>query len=293
MKIVVKPIDDITPEDVQKILNLQNSNSQGKKVRSIISMVIEAAIIDEIYTHPNPTKDKRVSLPDGKVKRKPLNSDELARLLNCLPYLTPECMQLLAMLIMTGCRRSEALGCCWEDINWNNLTIHLQRVVRFRNNAAEVSEKMKTESANRIVSLWEDLLPCLGEPQDSGFIINRDGKPLTERQYTILWKRCMRELKSLGFPTTFTAHQLRHTYATVAANSGVVPLKVLQGILGHANFQTTMNTYADFDIHKLQESSRDLGTKYAEISRKSCRESAGPKTSKIPAAQDFSGFPLH
>jgi len=78
----------------------------------------------------------------------------------------------------------------------------------------------------------------------------------------------------------------------IAANSRNIPLKVLQGILGHANFQTTMNTYADFDIHKLQESSRDLGRKYAEISRKSCRESTGSKTPKTPAAQGFSGFPI-
>ena len=72
----------------------------------------------------------------------------------------------------------------------------------------------------------------LGTPKTQGFIINSDGHPLTERKYIIRWKRAMRELSALGFTTTFTAHQLRHTYATIAANSGTVPLKVLQGILG-------------------------------------------------------------
>ena len=287
-----KSLNDITPEDVQNILNRQKSASQGKKIRSIISMVIDAAIIDEKYTHPNPTRDKRISLPSGKVKRQPLSSDELAQVLNHLPQLSPECAQILAMLIMTGCRRSEALGACWEDINWNSLTIHLQRVVRFRNNAAEVSTKMKTISANRIVSLWDSLLPYLGTPKTQGFIINSDGHPLTERKYTIRWKRAMRELNALGFLTTFTAHQLRHTYATIAANSGTVPLKVLQGILGHANFQTTMNTYADFDADKMRESSRDLGAKYAEIRRKSCSEGTYPKTLKSPAAQGFPGLEI-
>ena len=84
----------------------------------------------------------------------------------------------------------------------------------------------------------------------------------------------MRELKSLGVEFTFTAHQLRHTYATIAANSGTIPIKVLQGMLGHANFQTTMNIYADLDAEKMRQSSRELGVEYAKIREKvaeSCR----------------------
>lgn len=84
----------------------------------------------------------------------------------------------------------------------------------------------------------------------------------------------MRELKSLGIAFTFTAHQLRHTYATIAANSGTIPMKVLQGMLGHANFQTTMNIYADLDVDKMRVSSRELGAEYAKIREKvaeSCR----------------------
>ena len=78
----------------------------------------------------------------------------------------------------------------------------------------------------------------------------------------------MSELKQLGFDETFTAHQLRHTYATVAANSGSIPIKVLQGMMGHANFQTTMNIYAHTDEEKIRQSSLELGEKYAEMARK-------------------------
>ena len=147
-------------------------------------------------------------------------------------------------------------------------TIHLQRVVRFRGNQPEVSDKMKTISANRSVSLWAEYIPYLGTPQASGFIIHSNGNPLSERQYRIRWARIFRELQKLGFNEVFTAHQLRHTYATIAANSGSIPLKVLQGMMGHANFQTTMNTYADFDTQKICEYSKNLGTEYAKITEK-------------------------
>lgn len=82
----------------------------------------------------------------------------------------------------------------------------------------------------------------------------------------------MKRLKEAGVEDEFTAHQLRHTYATVAANSGRIPTKVLQGMLGHANYQTTMNIYAGSDAERMREGCRELSSIYAEIGGKSCRE---------------------
>ena len=75
-------------------------------------------------------------------------------------------------------------------------------------------------------------------------------------------------IKEARFYRALYCTSARHTYATVAANSGEIPIKVLQGMMGHANFQTTMNTYADFDAYKVCEKSRELGLKYAEITKK-------------------------
>ena len=82
----------------------------------------------------------------------------------------------------------------------------------------------------------------------------------------------MKRLSEAGIGERFTAHQLRHTYATIAANSGKIPVKVLQSMLGHANFQTTMNVYAGLDAEQMRESSREMSSIYAEIGSKSCRE---------------------
>jgi integrase len=133
------------------------------------------------------------------------------------------------------------------------------------------SEQYKQQFQIRSVSKTNHLtnrISFLGQPQESGFIISYEGSPITERRYMTLWSNTQRNLKELGFTTRFTAHQLRHTYATIAANSGTIPLKVLQGMMGHANFQTTMNTYADFDQDKIIESSRKLSTKFAVSAQK-------------------------
>lgn len=267
-----KRINDVAVSDVQRIMSSLNSASMGKQVKSIINLCFEAAIADEIYTHPNPAQDKRIVMPTAVKRRMPLEKDDLALLIQFLPQLKAEHACLLVVLIMTGCRRGEALAVRWEDIDWAKKTLHLQRVIRFRNNRPEISTKMKTKAANRTVSIWDCFIPYLGKPQESGFIINSDGEPLSERQYMNRWNAIQKELKKAGLEQRFTAHQLRHTYATIAANSGEIAPKVLQGMLGHANFQTTMNTYVSLDRDKMVVSSQNLSAEYARITSKSCSD---------------------
>lgn len=273
-----KPINSIRAEDVQQIVNSCSSASSAKWAKSIVNMILDAAIQDELYTHPNPARDKRIAMPTGKTKRKPLANDSVSLVMDILPRLSSETAPMFALMFMTGCRRGEALGARWEDIDWTNKTIHLQRVVRFSNNQPDVSDKMKTASANRTVSLWDDFIPYWGQRKAEGFIIHCDGQPLSERQYRTRWRHLQAELKAGGLTESFTAHQLRHTYATIAANSGRIPPKVLQGMLGHANFQTTMNIYADLDADRVRENSAQMGAEYAKFAAKSCSEIAMPES---------------
>lgn len=51
----------------------------------------------------------------------------------------------------------------------------------------------------------------------------------------------------------FSCHTLRHTFATRMCEMGI-NLKVIQDVLGHADFDTTMNVYTDATKDfKLQE----------------------------------------
>ena len=49
------PISDITVADVQKVMDGLKSASYAKQTKSIINLVMNAAIADELYHHPNPT----------------------------------------------------------------------------------------------------------------------------------------------------------------------------------------------------------------------------------------------
>jgi len=64
-------------------------------------------------------------------------------------------------------------------------------------------------------------------------------------------------------------------------------------MMGHANFQTTMNIYAGRDEDQMVESSRELGMKYAQIAAKSCRKIAHLKVPETAATQDLQHFWKH
>lgn len=55
----------------------------------------------------------------------------------------------------------------------------------------------------------------------------------------------------------FTAHVLWHTFCTRLCEAGVNP-KFIQSVMGHSDFSTTMDIYADYSDEKKQEVGQDL-----------------------------------
>lgn len=99
-------------------------------------------------------------------------------------------------------------------------------------------------------SLLEIILD--GKPEE--YVIGGD-KPITETCNKRMWDRIEKNINMHGA----TAHVLRHTYATMAAGTGIDP-KTLQSIMGHADIQTTMNRYAHRKMDKIEEAKETLKT---------------------------------
>ena len=92
----------------------------------------------------------------------------------------------------------------------------------------------------------------------------------------------MKELQKIA-DTPFTAHQLRHSYATITANSGDVPPKELQGMMGHATFATTMSIYAGLSNEKTVKAAADLVLLTRKSSEKVAANGLNPsETQKSP-----------
>ena len=176
-----------------------------------------------------------------------------------------------ALLLETGLRTSELIGLTWDAIDWKKRTLTVNKTLEYRHqNHVWRAGPPKTTSSYRTIPLtnraYEILLSCYEERHtrkesetlsqileyidrrtgQTGYLMMRDlvfvnfrtGEPAKNSSYdTHLYKLCEKaKIKN------FSMHALRHTYATRAIESGMLP-KVLQKLLGHASIKTTMDRY--------------------------------------------------
>jgi integrase len=171
-------------------------------------------------------------------------------------------------LAMTGCRRGEALGLRWRDLDLERgrATI-VQAVVGSR----AVSET-KSERGRRTIALDAETVASLQkhrraqgeerrilgpayEDQDLAFC-REDGTPIWPRSLTRSFARHMAEA---GLPR-IRLHDLRHTHATLALQAGVHP-KVVQERLGHATISITLDVYS----HAIPAMQEEAATRVAAL----------------------------
>ena len=139
-------------------------------------------------------------------------------------------------------RKGEILALTWKDIDFDKNLIRVTKSVYHQGDKPYI-KLPKTKESVRVVPLLlplkEKLLPIQGRAND--FIISDDGNtPLTNRRYQTLYKQYR---ENTGIECT--AHQLRHSFATIAIENGV-PMKSVQEILGHQQISTTLDIYTDF-----------------------------------------------
>ena len=220
-------------------------------VRNLMHTLFQAALRWEMVER-NPVDLVRQSRKRLKVPRV-LTPVEFKALLGQLsePYKT-----MVVTVACLGLRVSELLGLQWGDIDFQSLTVRIQRsVVEGKVNPT------KTEASESILPLDPDLAEVLLAHKaasihvaDSDFVFAAEsGKPR--------WKDCI--LADYLKPASARAgigsvgwHTFRHTYSTLLHAFGTTPA-VQKELLRHANIQTTMNVYTQ----AVSEAKREAASK--------------------------------
>lgn len=161
--------------------------------------------------------------------------------------------------IYTGMRKGEILALKWKDIDFENDLINVYKSVEHDGNKPGI-KGTKTKAGTRTVPLLaplkDKLLEIRAKNQEE-YIFSADGsEPLTERRYNTLFNK-YREATGI----TCTAHQLRHSFATIAFENDVDP-KTVQEILGHKQLSTTMDIYTEFRSKRLKQITAELNQKF-------------------------------
>ena len=210
------PVKDIKPRDILRFLNSLKNKFAAKTLatqRMIINLILDTAVLaGDIDVNPCTT----VKVPKGERNiRKAASPEDEAKVKAAKDaWLFP------FFALMSGMRKGEILATQWKDINFDEGFIEVTKSVEFIGNQPRIKAP-KTDAGVRLVPLLDALRERLLMEKDrtaEHFIFSDTGgkTPLTFKRYEILYKHYQKEVG-----VTCTAHQLRHSFATVAFELGV------------------------------------------------------------------------
>lgn len=138
-------------------------------------------------------------------------------------------------LFWTGCRRSEALALCKDDVQGN--MVHIYRSIKhFQNGFLP----LKTDSSERTIALGQETLKAI-----KPYLIKADPfvfGGVRSLPITCVQKEFEKAIEISGVPR-IRIHDLRHSHATMLINNGANIIAVSKR-LGHSDINITLKTYA-------------------------------------------------
>jgi len=160
------------------------------------------------------------------------------------------------LLATTGMRRGEVLGLRWSDVDLQRGRLSIAHTIttmydtviigptksnRSRRNVSLDPETVRVLKAHRRAQAQERLAAGeLWDPAPGLVFCQEDGTYVHPDRFTDTFQRHVRET---GLPKLRGPHGLRHTWATLALQSGVHP-KVVSDRLGHSTIAVTIDTYS-------------------------------------------------
>ena len=268
-------VDKIKPTDIMQFYDLLSKDTQivrrkdnnGKKTGKPLSpktilehhRLLRAMLQKAVYWQmivSNPAE--RVQAPKTKKpKRKYYDDEQSKALISNLMELTEEQFKYkvaIILTIFTGVRLGELMGLEWNDIDFRNGIVSINRSSQYLADKGVFTKTPKTESSIRdvaipdfVVSLLEKYKYWYDEQKyqygelwyDSNrLFVQTDGKPMHPSTISKWFEKFVAQI---GLPV-INFHGLRHTNATLLIAQNI-DVSVVAARLGHAQITTTLNFY--------------------------------------------------
>lgn len=271
------PLASVTNADVQMFYNYKASNGRidGKKgglspksIRNLHNMLnssLQKAVGKIIEQNPADDTDRpSVPKPDIRI----LTNEEMSLFLAEVLNEQHRCAMIVSLL--TGVRMGELLALTWDDIDFTNKQIRINKDIIRAPNLEEgaatkthliVQPTPKTQSSNRTIPMTDEInqllfverqrqkqaqsseressrrqqRDCRNLNPDNIVFPTRVGTHIDPRSFE---KRISRVAERCNIPH-ISVHALRHTFATRLIEQNV-PIRVVQELLGHSEGTTTM-----------------------------------------------------
>ena len=259
-------VKDLRPMHLQRIINEMAKAGYAQKsmqmVKQTASQVLDHAMQNDLV-YRNVFEKLKVPHVES-VPREPITEEQRDLILRTWKG---HRMGVPALIMLyCGLRRGELLALLWSDIDLDNRTLSVTKAADMPTNATTI-KKPKTRAGIRTVPIPNAILPALhwakNETKSLYVCPNMTtGGIMSAQAYGQAWRSYMHYLNiqaggkdrsrinpKIVAMEPFTAHQLRHSYATMLYDADV-DVKTAQKLLGHADFGVTMKIYTHLSAEK-------------------------------------------
>ncbi|SOC27490.1 putative phage integrase [Brochothrix thermosphacta] len=275
-------INNITASTCQKTINKWHKKKYAmyKLWYRYTSKVFEYAItlnIIDINPTIRVTIPKKMAIIQENNYSNFYNKEELQHFFKCLEaddrYMP---LTLFRLLAFSGIRVGEALALNWQDINFKESTVRINKTVSQGINGKTLVQTPKTKTSIRTLSIdtqtitilktWRKkqkeyyLMQGINTLIPGQLIFSNKNNTFLESRSTVYLMNSIVEKHNLKRITT---HGLRHTHCSLLFESGA-NLQDVKERLGHSDIQTTMNIYTHV-TEKAKENTADKFAKYVNF----------------------------
>jgi len=184
----------------------------------------------------------------------------------------------LVFMAFTGCRRGEALGLRWNDVDLEKGIASIVQSLQRLKGKGLVFQAPKSAKSRRAIALDADTVNLLREHrgrqmlyqveldkvyQDQGLVFSGPmGRPVDP---SVLTRAFSKLVKKAGLTKT-RLHDLRYFHATLMLQQGTNP-KIAQERLGHSSFAITMDTYSHVVPGLQEQAAKDFASAMGKAKR--------------------------
>ena len=233
-------VKDIKPIHIRKwqtdLLKMEYSKTYLKTIYNQLTAIFNYAI----RFH---NLDKNPCHTAGSIGKKDademqiLSLQEFNKMIDCVTGKENKFFYII--LFWTGMRKGELLALTYEDVDFENKTIMINKNFQIVKREKLITDP-KTPRGRRVIAVNDIVLNCIKELWNTSYKPNK-----TDKIFYLSKDSLKRQLdtacKKAGVPR-IRVHDLRHSHASYLLSNGV-NIVILSRRLGHEKVQTTLNIY--------------------------------------------------
>ncbi|MGJ3947201.1 site-specific integrase [Levilactobacillus brevis] len=272
-----KRIRTITLNDVQSTVNgwskevKRNYKRWYYYTRQVFQHALKLGYIDA-----DPSTLVTVPKPDPNWQRDKNKFWTKEQMLHFFSYIDPveeaEKYTLFRVLAFTGIRRGECLALTWQDINFRQSTMTINKTVTQGQGGKQIIQPPKTKAGKRTIPVDTETLGHLKHWRHAqqrlylmlGINTMQPGQLIFASQVNGFkslntpgkWLHGIIDNRPSEFPQ-ITIHKFRHTFTSLMFESGA-SLKEVQDLLGDADASTVMNVYTHVSDNKRKQANANF-----------------------------------